>query len=271
MSGFRGTKRRRRRRRHSTSVTRTPEQLRERHRRTRLSTPEALACAGVAIICATLIALIWITTQRAISERYQDTRARVEATVSGQAATLAIQAQHELLMIDQSLAVLQAAWDANPDTFRLDDWRKRMPALTAVSDDLFIANDHHVIIQDIIPAAVGEGIGSAYANFATGSLEPINLTKPGSADAMVIGDLGEFGVIRQYLMYLVRPLTRPAGWLIGASYRSQALTNVFAAAGLGRGDSPRWLTRIAAAYRPWLALRRCGRSCRSPIRRCITP
>ncbi len=191
-----------------------------------------LACAAVVVICAMLISLIWINTERAISDQSDDVRARVEAAITAQAATLAVQAQHELQMIDQSLTVLQAAWEADPDSFNLTDWRKKMPALTAVSDDLFIADQKHLIVQDINQAAVGQGFGSAYATFASGSLEPI--LPHGADNAIVVGELGSGGVIREHLMYLVRPLPKPEGWLIGASYRSSALASVFAAAGLGQ-------------------------------------
>ncbi len=231
-----GSSSRRRRSRSGSTIRRTAEESRTHRRRRRVGTAQVLACGGVAIICIALIALTWIGTDRAISEQTDDTRARVEAAITAQAATLAAQAQHEVQMIDQSLSVLQAAWEDNPDTFNLAEWRARMPALADVSDDLFVANDKRVIVQDINPAAVGQGIGSAYATFANGSLEPLQGSGPhGRDNAMLVGELGSGGVVRQYLMYLVRPLTKPPGWIIGASYRSSALTAVFAAAGLGEG------------------------------------
>ncbi|HUB13891.1 MAG TPA: PAS-domain containing protein [Acetobacteraceae bacterium] len=265
MSGYAAApRRRRRRRRQSSAVMRTPEQLHQHGRHHRISGTQALSCAAIAVICLALIALIWLNTAHAIGEQTDDQRGRVEAAITAQATTLAIQAQHELMMIDQSLSVLQAAWDANPDTFRLDDWRKKMPALTAVADDLFIANAQHIIVQDIVPAAVGQGIGSVYGNFTSGSLEPL---KPDSSvgrdNAMLVGELGSAAVVRQYIMYLVRPLTTPAGWLVGASYRSQALTDVFATAGLGPGglaalvDTHRGGVQAlagTAAVRPTLAI-----------------
>ncbi|HVC59411.1 MAG TPA: PAS-domain containing protein [Acetobacteraceae bacterium] len=236
MSLFGGGRPRQRRNRHGSAVWRSPEQLQQRRQRRRIDTAEILACGAVAVICAALISLIWINTDRAIRAQSDDTRGRVEAAITAQAATLAIQAQHEMLMIDQSLDILQTAWNDNPATFNLAAWRQKMPALTAVADDLFIADNKHLIVQDIIPAAVGQGIGSAYATFANGSLEPIHrFGLHGRDNGMLVGELGSGGVVRQYLMYLVRPLGKPAGWIIGASYRSSALTAVFASAGLGRG------------------------------------
>ena len=226
---------RRRRRRDASAVRRTPDQLRHTEQVRRVSTGQALACAAIVVICVALIALIWINAERTIDGQTEDMRARAESAVTAQAATLATQAQHELEMIDQSLSVLQAAWQSDPDTFKLSEWRAKMPALAAVTEDLFIADAKHLIVQDINPAAVGQGIGSAYATFANGSLEPIKINGPQARDnAIVLGELGTGGVVRQYVMYLVRPLNKPPGWIMGASYRSTALTSVFATAGLGQ-------------------------------------
>jgi len=228
--------RRRGRRRDGAPVGRGPEQSTQHTRRRPVDSVEALSTAAIVVICLALLALIWINTARAVREQADDQRGRVEAALTAQAATLAIQAEHELLTIDQSLAIIQAAWDQDPDTTRLDDWQKKMPALTAVTRDLFIANQQRIIVQDILPAAVGQGIGAAYGNFANGSLEPLRVTDPALHDAaLLVGELGSDAVTRQYVMYLVRPLLRPQGWLVGASYHSDALSEVFAVAGLGHG------------------------------------
>jgi PAS domain-containing protein len=255
-----------RRRRPGSAIRRSPEELLHNRRRRRVGNAQVLACGAVAIICIALIALIWINTERAIRDQTDDVRGRTEAAITAQAVTLAAQVQNEMQMVDQSLSVLQAAWEDNPDTFSLANWRKTMPALTDVSDDLFVADDKHVIVQDINPAAVGQGIGSAYATFANGSLEPIQGNGAhGRDNAMVVGELGSGGVVRQYLMYLVRPLGKPRGWIMGASYRSSALGAVFASAGLGQGglaaliDTHRGGVQVVAgtaALRPRLDLDR---------------
>ncbi|HEY0422796.1 MAG TPA: hypothetical protein VGC82_05675, partial [Rhodopila sp.] len=43
--------------------------------------------------------------------------------------------------------------------------------LLAVADDIFICDDKHIIRQDILPKAVGQGVGAAYVTFPHGSLE----------------------------------------------------------------------------------------------------
>ncbi|HTW71350.1 MAG TPA: hypothetical protein VME47_15800, partial [Acetobacteraceae bacterium] len=264
MSAAAGSRQRRRRRRHDSSpLRRTPEQLNQSAARGGIRGGEVLGALAVVVICAALIALIWLNVTNAITARAEDQRDRVEATLTAQATTLTMQVEHELQLLDQSLAIIQAAWNENPNTFRLDDWRKRMPALTAVSDDVFIANDNHIIVQDILPAAVGQGIGSAYADLASGSLEPIHLDDPAVRDGTLLtGEMGSDAVTRSYTMYMVRPLT-PRGWLVGAAYQSKALTQVFAVAGLGHGGLGALVDTVrggvqalagSAAVRPRLAI-----------------
>jgi hypothetical protein len=109
-----------------------------------------------------------------------------------------------------------------------------MPALTAVADDLFIADDQHIIRQDILPEAVGQGIGSAYVTFPHGSLEQFQSDGSRNKASLVLhGDGGQPIEGRQFLIYVVRPLDHPSGWIIGASYRSEKLTKLFAEASLG--------------------------------------
>ena len=50
---------------------------------------------------------------------------------------------------------------------------------------------------------------------------------------MVLGELHDNGVVRRYLMYLIRPLRSRPGWFVGASYRSSALVQVFSKGALG--------------------------------------
>jgi PAS domain-containing protein len=197
---------------------------------------EILGAGAVIVISAALIALIWISAERSIREQTDDTRARVEATLNAQVATLAVAARHEMQMVDQTLTLLQANWNANHDNFSLTDWRKKLPGLADVTSDLFIANDKQVITQDTNPAAVGVGLGSAYTTSANGSLESIGGDGPHTRDAdLPAGDLGPGAVYRQYPIYLGRRLAEPQGWLVGALYRSRAFTTNFILAGLGEG------------------------------------
>jgi len=226
-----GSNQRRRRRSGSTSRRYKPSELvpiQPRSRR-KIDTPELLASGAVGLVAIMLIVLIWIVTGRAINEQRTDIRERVEYALAGQAATLAEEVRLELQIIDQSLTVLQNAWKLGPDKFKLTEWEKQLPALTAVANDIFIADEKRIIRQGTIPASIGQGIGAAYVNFPHGSLE--KFAADGSKDGdsrSVVAQAGSAIDARLFLMYVVRPLGEPKGWLIGASYRSAELTRVYA-------------------------------------------
>ena len=228
---------RRRRRTGSTSARYTPSQLTpvESVRPARIGKAELAACGAVAIVAVALAALVWIVTVRTVQEQRTEIRQRAEQAMVGEAATMAETIGHELLLIDQSLTILQAAWKADSDSVDLGKWQKQLPALTAVADDLFICDDKHVIRQDILPQAVGQGVGAAYVTFPHGSLEQFESDGSRDKEALLLqGDgTGEPIDARQFLMYIIRPLDHPKGWLIGASYRSAELTKLFAQAALG--------------------------------------
>lgn len=230
------TFKRRRRRTGSSSIRFKPSQLvpAESIRPGQLGKSEFAACAGVSIVALALIALIWIVTGRAIQEQNIEIRERAEQALIGEAATIAEAVTTELKFIDQSLTILQDAWKENSETFDLLAWQKKMPTLLAVADDLFIADDKRIIRQDILPKAVGQGVGAAYVTFPHGSLE--QLQSDGTKAKEFAPHQGQAGAAidaRQYLMYVIRPLDHPNGWLIGASYRSEELTKLFAQGALG--------------------------------------
>ncbi|HEY4174146.1 MAG TPA: PAS-domain containing protein [Rhodopila sp.] len=228
---------RRRRRAGSTSARFKPSQLIpvESVRSARIGRAELAACGAVGIVAIALIALIWIVTLRAVQEQRAEILGRAEQSMQGQASVMAETISHELLLIDQSLTILQAAWKQDSASVNLDTWQKQMPALTAVTDDLFICDDKHIIRQDILPAAIGQGVGAAYVGFPHGSLEQYESDGTKDKEALLLQGAvtGEPIDARQFLMYIVRPLDHPKGWLIGASYRSTELTKLFAQAALG--------------------------------------
>lgn len=199
-----------------------------------LGSAEIGAFLAVSVVCLALCALIWILALRAEQEERAQITDRAEHSLAGQAATLAETIGHELLLIDQSLSVLQAAWKENSDSVDLDKLKQTMPALTAVADDLFIADDKHIIRQDILPQAIGQGVGSAYVTFPHGTLESFRPDGTKDKESLVLQAPGGAPVdAREFLTYIVRPLDHPSGWLIGASYRSAEVTKLFSAASLG--------------------------------------
>lgn len=214
----------------------------------RIGKAELAACGAMAIIGFALIALIWILTLRTVQDQRVEIRDRAEQALVGQAATMAETFAHELLLIDQSLTIIQAAWKDDSDSVDLVKWQEKMPALTAVADDLFIADEKHIIRQDILPKAIGQGIGSAYVTFPHGSLEQFEHDGTKNKDSFLLqagsgllqagsgvlqAGSGPAVEARQFLMYIVRPLDHPKGWLLGASYRSTEITKLFAQSALG--------------------------------------
>jgi PAS domain-containing protein len=236
MRGTTHSIRRRRRRTGSTSVRFKPSQLVPPRSapRGRLRAADIGVGGAVAIVALALVALIWIVTGRAIQDQGADIRERAEQTLTGQAATIAETVAHELQMIDQSLSIIQDAWKQDSGAVNLIQWQDKLPALMVVSDDLFICDEQHVIRQDIIPQAVGKGVGTAYATLPNGVLEVLEPDGSRNKDSLATqGQPGSPVETRQYLMYIIRGLDHPNGWLLGASYRSAELTRLFAQAALG--------------------------------------
>jgi PAS domain-containing protein len=226
-----------RRRSGSTSARYKPSQLvpAESARPAPIGTAGLAACGAVGIVVMALTALIWIVTMRAVQDQRTEIREQAEQAMVGEAAAMSETIGHELVLIDQSLTILQEAWKADSNSVDLGKWQKQMPALTAVADDLFICDDKHIIRQDILPQAIGQGVGAAYVSFPHGSLEQFESDGTKKKESLLLQGGGTGGPIdaRQFLMYIVRPLDHPKGWLIGASYRSTELTKLFAQAALG--------------------------------------
>ena len=179
-----------------------------------------------------LIVLAWTLTTRAIDEQALEIRSRTDQQLRSVAFVLARETQDELQLVDQSLAIIQDAWNKDSDKVDLGAWRKQLLALTGVANDIFIANEHGIIVQGTLPQSIGQGFGSAYVTYPNGSLETFDPTGAKSTDDKTPG--AEPIEARQFLTYIVRPLARPDGWMLGASYRSEGITKLFSGARLGQ-------------------------------------
>jgi len=224
----------RRRRTGSTARRYQPSQLVPHDAQPRISRDTILVSIAVTVVAAALITLIWMMATRAATEYRTLQREEVERGLTAQAATLAEKVKLELSVVDQSLTILQNAWTKDPQGFNLADWHKQVPALTAVADDIFVADDRRIIQQDILPQAVGQGIGGAYLPFSHGSLELFGPDGGRPRDSRIITPTPAANIeARRYLMYVVRPLGDPPRLMIGASFRSGELTRHWADAALG--------------------------------------
>src|SRR3954451_8315801 len=130
-------------------------------------------------------------TNRAVQDLQAEVRDRAEHALAGRAALIAETIGHELLLIDQSLSVIQSAWKADSESVDLAKWQQTMPALMAVADDLFISDEKRVVRQDILPKAVGQGIGAAYVTFPHGSLEQFQSDGTRQRDSLLFQGTGE--------------------------------------------------------------------------------
>jgi len=225
---------RRRNKRRSSGASRNPQPARVQAyslSRTRIEPIQWLAFVAIGLISLTLVVLIWTLTTRAIEEQTLEIRSHTDQQVRSVAYVLAREIQDELQLVDQSLAIIQDDWNKDSDAVDLVAWRKQLMALTGVADDIFIANERGVIVQGTLPQSIGQGFGSAYVTFPNGSLEmfdPDGTKNPNGRSP------GADGIeARQFLTYILRPLQRPRGWMIGASYRSEGITKLFSGAKLG--------------------------------------
>jgi PAS domain-containing protein len=203
-----------------------------RSNRTKIDPLQWAAFIAIGATGLALIILIWTLTGRAIDEQAAEVRARTDQQVKGVAFVLAREVENEMHLVDQSLKIIQDDWAKDSDAVDLGAWRKEMLALTDVADDIFIANENRVIVQGTLPQSVGQGFGSAYVTYPNGSLEMYEADGTKNPDGKIPG--ADRIETRQFLMYVVRPLSRPRGWWVGASYRSGGITTLFSGARLGK-------------------------------------
>lgn len=201
--------------------------IRPSRRSFRPTPTEVLASVGVLVAAMALIALVWINEARTVANQRNELRASVEATVGGQALVLADEVRREMLALAQSLTVIKHAFEADPQHFDMSVWRAQMPALMDTAEDVFIADNHLIIQHDINPASVGLGVG---ANIG-GMFGPE--TDKGEREELVIGPAVMRVRDRQHLSFIMMRLDHPGGWIIGATYRTDTLTRMYAEASLG--------------------------------------
>ncbi len=191
----------------------------------------SMICVGLA--CLALSALIWTMTARIVSDQTAELNSRNDQYIRSVAFVLARQIEDELNLIDQSLSIVQEAWKKDANTVDLGQWRKQLSAVTAAADDIFIANERGIIVQGTLPASIGQGFGTSYVTYPNGSLEIFDPDGRKNPDGRVPGG-GDKIEARQLLIYIARPLEKPLGWFVGASYRSEGITKLFAGANLGQ-------------------------------------
>jgi PAS domain-containing protein len=228
------SQRRRSKRRASSGSRGAPPVLVPRSsRQVKIEPLQWVAFAAIGLISLALITLMWTLTNRAIADQVEELRLRVDQQVKSVSFVLAREIRDELQLVDQSLRIIQEDWKQNNEKVDLAAWRNQALALTEVAKDIFIANEQGVIVQGTLPQSIGQGFGSAYVTYPNGSLEtfdPDGVTHTEDTRSTSLADKIQ---ARQFLTYILRPLEKPKGWWVGASYRSEGITKLFAGAKLG--------------------------------------
>ena len=190
---------------------------------------EVLASIGIVIATVALVALVAIFESRAIETQRNEARAQIEATLSGQSVILADEMRREMLGVEQSLRILKSSFEADPTHFNMQAWKEQLPVLSDVTQDVFIADEHYVIQHDINPPSVGLGVGTRISGVLGGEVT----TQSTRDETMKMGPTLQRLQTREHLSFLILRLDRPGGWVVGATYRTSLLANLYNQASLG--------------------------------------
>lgn len=186
---------------------------------------------GIILVAAALIALTWVSTLQAVEAQRREAIARVTATVSNQALTFSEQINRQLLALDQTLRILENAWESNPAQFDLEAWKSRAPALNGLIHDLVLADGQGVIRQSSVSDAISQSVANQnyFVALSQGAV-PQN--------RMYVGPAAIGPILREWHMDVARALHAPDGTFAGvidADYRISAITDVFSQTDLGTG------------------------------------
>ena len=190
-----------------------------------------LGAAGIVLAAASLIALTWIGTLRAVDAQRAENTARVEATLNNQALTFTEQINRQILALDQTLRILVTVWETSPRRFDLEAWRTQAAVLNGLSRDMVLTDENGIVRQSSVVEAINQNVSNlAYFRALAQQADP--------ADHMFIGPASIGSIMRQWHMDVARSLHYPDGSFAGAidaDYRISAITDVFGQTDLGSG------------------------------------
>jgi len=153
-------------------------------------------------VTALIIGLIWFAALSAVAAHNAASRARVEIAIRGKADHLADELRRELLVTDQTLHILELEWEHDPEGFDFDSWTKRVLALTDISLQVFMADEHGIVRRSSRPAIIGDDISNR---------DYFRHGKALAADdeRVFIGSLTQGMVTRKWQINLARRLDSP--------------------------------------------------------------
>jgi signal transduction histidine kinase/CheY-like chemotaxis protein len=185
----------------------------------------------VAVIAAAalLIAATWIGVRDATEAHRSEFSARIHADVASRAVAVEEQVRRELLVVDQTLRILELEWQRDPQHFDLETWRRQVVALTDLSLQVFVADASGKVIASTRPQIIGTDIsGRDYFRHAA------NL--PADDERVFIGSMTRGQVTGIWQMNLERRLDMPDGGFAGViavSYDMSTLTRLYGESQLG--------------------------------------
>ncbi len=197
-----------------------------------MTIPHRRAGLGAVIVLVAaliLIGLTWFGTLSAVDAETREARARVAADVSNQALVFENQLRRELLVLEQTLRILEHEWEADPAGFNLLEWRKRTLVLPDLALHMFLTDAQGIIRSSTRPELIGLDVGGrdyfraeAHAKHDDGS--------------MFISPSTRGLVTNRWQMNMARRLDNPDGAFAGViviSYDTSSLTRFFRKADLG--------------------------------------
>ena len=197
-------------------------------RRNRMEPGAVLVMAIGAVAALAMLALIWVMAGNQIDGRTAAVRLAAEQRATGDAVLLAEEQRDQMMMIDQALIAMRAAWRIDPAHFRLSDWPGRLPGMAGLAPEFFLTDAKGVIIADTEAQAIGLGIGSR-ALASHGEMRTVQ-------DKALFGATAPAVTLRTWSMTLGLPLHNPDGspaGTIGIFYQTDVLARFYAGAGLG--------------------------------------
>ena len=155
--------------------------------------------------------------------------ARVNADVASRAVAVEEQVRRELLVVDQTLRILELEWQRDPQHFDLETWRRQVVALTDLSLQIFVADASGKVIASTRPQIIGTDVGGRDYFRHAASL-------PADDERVYIGSMTRGQVTGIWQMNLERRLDMPDGsfaGVIAVSYDMSTLTRLYGESQLG--------------------------------------
>lgn len=151
-----------------------------------------------------MIALIWIVIAISVRAHRAETNTTVLATVNRKALLVEEQLNRQLLIADQTLRILEVAWEKDPAAFQLESFRGQLVAMKDTVLQIFIADATGIVRESTRPEIIGSNVTTRdYFRYEAG------LTRDDGG--MYINPPVKGSVTQRWQLNLVRRLDLPNG------------------------------------------------------------